>query len=635
MAERCNPSTKTTLHSLACATGALLLFFFPLFFFLRTHNNKASGRDEKGKGRPTLLARANTMFHVVVESAEVNAPSRVDCDSDWRPETESVGFATGNPAVETVRGVVRLFRNSAGSRRPVPNSRMLCILAVPSYISASELARFVCGFPSSATAVAAAAAAARSSSSPPSPRIATHTAAAAAAAATTTTATASSTAVVQSPVRYIRLLRDTNSPSRYMAVVMFNAQGPADDFFVSHNGRRFNPLETEAAQIFYVSDIEVIPAFQQSPASPPPNADPSQQQQQQQPVQPRHYDAAPDLTELPTCPVCLERMDAESSGLLTILCNHTFHSECLAQWRDSGCPVCRYALQPLGAESSCESCECTLASELWICLVCGHVGCGRAVRSHALEHSQKTRHTYALNLETKRVWDYVGDNWVHRVVQAKADGKLVEVGCAECCDWKDSDKAVALELEYSRLVQEHLASFERELNSLKREKAKAIAHLERQKAALIDQREKAESAAAELREEARKLRDRAERAEGELEAVEVKLRAATKKLSAAMVRAEELEQINKSLVENQRLWAEKLAATERAHEKAMKEAKAREEELEGQIRDLMFHIDAQQRVGHEADLQQGDLVTVQGPPPPQPGTQRRSPTRRQQQHGRH
>ena len=48
-------------------------------------------------------------------------------------------------------------------------------------------------------------------------------------------------------------------------------------------------------------------------------------------------------TELPTCPVCLERMDESIEGILTILCNHSFHDVCLAKWQgDSTCPVCRY-----------------------------------------------------------------------------------------------------------------------------------------------------------------------------------------------------------------------------------------------------------------------------------------------------
>lgn len=45
--------------------------------------------------------------------------------------------------------------------------------------------------------------------------------------------------------------------------------------------------------------------------------------------------AIPGLIELPNCPVCLERMDESVDGILTILCNHSFHSRCLAGWSDT------------------------------------------------------------------------------------------------------------------------------------------------------------------------------------------------------------------------------------------------------------------------------------------------------------
>jgi BRCA1-associated protein len=34
---------------------------------------------------------------------------------------------------------------------------------------------------------------------------------------------------------------------------------------------------------------------------------------------------------------------------------------------------------------------------------------------------------YALELETQRVWDYAGDGYVHRLIQNRADGKLVDL----------------------------------------------------------------------------------------------------------------------------------------------------------------------------------------------------------------
>jgi hypothetical protein len=58
-------------------------------------------------------------------------------------------------------------------------------------------------------------------------------------------------------------------------------------------------------------------------------------------------------TELPHCPVCLERLDHHISGVLTTVCNHTFHCTCLSQWADTSCPVCRYILAP-PATSHCQ-----------------------------------------------------------------------------------------------------------------------------------------------------------------------------------------------------------------------------------------------------------------------------------------
>ncbi|KAI3627113.1 hypothetical protein CBS14141_001114 [Malassezia furfur] len=145
--------------------------------------------------------------------------------------------------------------------------------------------------------------------------------------------------------------------------------------------------------------------------------------------------------ELPTCPVCLDRLDATVSGLITGICQHTFHCNCLQRWTDSRCPVCRYtqtpALDENHASSSSETasratnCEqCGSSTDLWVCLICAHVGCGRYKQGHAREHFAETGHLYSLELETQRVWDYAGDGYVHRLIQSKSDGKLVELPSA-------------------------------------------------------------------------------------------------------------------------------------------------------------------------------------------------------------
>lgn len=142
----------------------------------------------------------------------------------------------------------------------------------------------------------------------------------------------------------------------------------------------------------------------------------------------------PALIELPTCPVCLERMD-ESTGLLTILCQHVFHCTCLQKWKGSGCPVCRYTQDGLskhntvsGEQTGLNECGiCRSDANLWICLLCGAVGCGRYDAAHAFLHYQQTSHCFAMDLSTQRVWDYASDAYVHRIVQDKADGKLMKL----------------------------------------------------------------------------------------------------------------------------------------------------------------------------------------------------------------
>jgi hypothetical protein len=47
--------------------------------------------------------------------------------------------------------------------------------------------------------------------------------------------------------------------------------------------------------------------------------------------------------------------------------------------------------------------------------------------SHAGQHYDETLHAYALDTQTQHVWDFAGQGYVHRLLQNKQDGKLVEV----------------------------------------------------------------------------------------------------------------------------------------------------------------------------------------------------------------
>lgn len=189
------------------------------------------------------------------------------------------------------------------------------------------------------------------------------------------------TAACHQDIAHIRVLRDA-TPNQYMALLTFRQHAPAMEFYSTYNGAPFNSIEPEfVCRAVWVSRVEWAECGTDKP-----------------PV---------GHTELPTCPVCLERMDESVDGVLTILCNHAFHADCLLKWGDVTCPVCRCVQSPELAEGGeCMRCGAAGPDPLWICLICGHVGCGRYQAGHAAGHWRESGHCYALQLGSSRVWDY-------------------------------------------------------------------------------------------------------------------------------------------------------------------------------------------------------------------------------------
>lgn len=179
------------------------------------------------------------------------------------------------------------------------------------------------------------------------------------------------------------------------------------------------------------------------------------------------------LQEMPTCPVCLERMD-DSSGLLTIPCQHTFHCICLVKWQKNGCPVCRFTQDdivrrgsdPHDSEIINECSICRTDINLWICLICGSIGCGRYDGAHAHLHWKQTGHSFSLDMTDQRIWDYASDGYVHRIMQNKIDGKMMELpSAAGDYDNQAGDEDVipkakfdAMGAEYTQLLMSQLDS---------------------------------------------------------------------------------------------------------------------------------------------------------------------------------
>jgi hypothetical protein len=387
-------------------------------------------------------------------------------------ELTQVGFVAGHPNGELKVGSIGFYRYEepagvVGLRPPPLRSNVVCIPAVPSWLSSADLIHFFGGY--------------------------------------------------ARMVRHMRVLRDASMPHRHMVLLQFGSPSIAERFRADYHAKRFNSLEPEVALVVHVAAAVFAPPLQTVPASAgsrapevrvrlhvnaarlkcegcdpeagqeprdpagvvaggeasdpaagaprstiapttAPSASDSQRPQQRPRVRlqlwtssavdpMRAVDAAaryprpplpppssearaaveraqrgrratlPPLplgallshpVELPSCPVCLERLDPSVTGIVTIVCDHSFHCECLRRWADSSCPVCRHVSDDTHGRTSCEVCG-TLEA-LWICLVCGHVGCGRYTGcGSGLHHNEATGHNFALELSTQRVWDYSGE----------------------------------------------------------------------------------------------------------------------------------------------------------------------------------------------------------------------------------
>ncbi|KAJ5990974.1 hypothetical protein N7522_011181 [Penicillium canescens] len=287
-------------------------------------------------------------------------------------------------------------------------------------------------------------------------------------------------------VSHFRMIR-TARANRYMVLMKFRSGRKAVEWQKEWNGKVFNSMEPETCHVVFVKTVEIQvvepePSAAFSPdehgalLSPnlstptrPPVSSAGQATLTGKPLAP----PTPALIELPTCPVCLERMD-ETTGLLTIICQHVFHCTCLQKWKGSGCPICRYTQDDFrksnaDAETDAEPQECAVCHadmNLWACLICGTVGCGRYDGAHAFEHYKETAHAFSMDLTTQRVWDYVGDAYVHRIIQSKTDGKLVELPAADHSaldppDWGDAvprEKLENMSVEYTHLLTSQLES---------------------------------------------------------------------------------------------------------------------------------------------------------------------------------
>ncbi|KAK5174001.1 uncharacterized protein LTR77_001080 [Saxophila tyrrhenica] len=463
-------------------------------------------------------------------------------------------------------------------------------------------------------------------------------------------------------VSHFRLIR-TGRANKYMVLMKFRSPKRAKEWQKAYNGRLFSAAEPENCHVVFIKSVEFLSSesdeVEQEGKSFPQN-------NQHDPFTPAHHVPSraekslsskplapppPNLLELPTCPVCLERMD-ETSGLLTILCQHVFHCACLEKWRfpGSGCPVCRYTQSPsytfpyprpssyTGEEDEPEP-MCSVCAEnsnvnLWICLICGNIGCGRYDSAHAYAHYEETSHCYAMDISTQHVWDYAGDGYVHRLIQSKPDfssqakqpgsASLIDVGAGKS---RHENEAYRTEGE-DMVPREKMESMANEYTYL------LTSQLEGQRRYFEEQVERAVDKATQASVKAEAAASQAAKASADFEASQTELSIAQTtmtRLEKALEKCEKsrtkFEQLSRSL--SSQLQEEKTinsgllerikAADQKAEAAGMEAEKARQEkkELEDMNHDLTSFISGQEKVkelqAQGEEVEEGGVGVVERP----------------------
>ncbi|KAK8938982.1 hypothetical protein KSP39_PZI011230 [Platanthera zijinensis] len=347
----------------------------------------------------------------------------------------------------------------------------------------------------------------------------------------------------------MRIVRNEGMEDQYSVLIRFNDQSSTDSFFMHFKGKKFSSLEVDACRVLYMLDIQYTGSIKHA----------------QVPLV--------SSTEEGFCPVCLERLEQDDGAILITICNHSFHCSCISKWADSSCPVCRHCQQQ-PEKSACSICG--TSENLWMCLICGFVGCGSYKEGHAIRHWIETQHCFSLELGTRQVWDYVENNYVYRMLQSKPDGKIVELTChahdaddtCESRKWGDSgisdalvdSKFDAILVEYNDLLTSQFALQRKHFESLLQE--------------LKEEDERAISNAIE-------------------KAISARLQKLHAKLNKSLEEKRFLEDINENLLKNQEIWQTKFQQVTEREQVAIRLKDEKIQHLEEQLKGLITSIEAQ------------------------------------------
>lgn len=187
-------------------------------------------------------------------------------------------------------------------------------------------------------------------------------------------------------------------------------------------------------------------------------------------------------------------------------------------------------------------------------------------------HWKETHHCYSLELETQRVWDYAGDNYVHRLIQSKTDGKLVALnshcmhstdGCGSCNCANSGLNEALLTSKVEFIVKEYEDLLDTQLENQKLYYETLLQEFEE--------------------ETEREISEAVEMALGTNSKVQKK----QAKLDECVREKKFLDELNENLMANQGIWKAKLLEAEERERSALRAKDDKIQQLEEELKDLM------------------------------------------------
>jgi BRCA1-associated protein len=194
-------------------------------------------------------------------------------------------------------------------------------------------------------------------------------------------------------LRLIRFIQDISINANNEKIIFnqvllyFEDQDSADNFYYDYNTKSFPGNKSEYLYSVFINHVDILNEEKLA-----------------------DNDLLISKSELTCCPLCLEKLDENSSGIHTIPNSHN-----VDRWEiyRKNCKVCMKYQQ---TENKCSKCD--ISTYVWCCLICGFIGCDRYQKNaHGKDHFETTLHRYSIDLTTYRIWDYLGDSWVHRILK--------------------------------------------------------------------------------------------------------------------------------------------------------------------------------------------------------------------------